>query len=227
MIKLVRIRMGPLLLGDLAPREYRFLTDREANRLRDLVEDRVARAERPELDASGKPARWMPPTEPAPPRPPKPERSGRGPKVSTFRTRAAISTVSGQCEAFTLRSRSGAAAHESGRQYRRPAHGRVFSAPNGGTPQGPARSRRGRRIRWALRRTSDRARANAAAHVNQGQDFNGPRSEGKTSKGRSWRDGAPLWPWPESQPNRRGSPSASRQDRGDCAKSRPSTRRRA
>ncbi len=79
-IKLTRIRMGPLLLGDLASREYRFLTDREANRLRELVEDRVARVERPELDASGKPARWKPPTEPAPPRPPKPERSGRGPK---------------------------------------------------------------------------------------------------------------------------------------------------
>ena len=79
-IKLTRIRMGPLLLGDLASREYRFLTDREANRLRELVEDRVARVERPELDASGKPARWKPPTEPAPPRPPKAERSGRGPK---------------------------------------------------------------------------------------------------------------------------------------------------
>ena len=79
-IKLTRIRMGPLLLGDLASREYRFLTDREANRLRELVEDRVARVERPELDASGKPARWKPPTEPAPPRPSKAERSGRGPK---------------------------------------------------------------------------------------------------------------------------------------------------
>jgi len=79
-IKLTRVRMGPLLLGDLASGAYRFLTDREANRLRELVEDRVARAERPELDASGKPVRWTPPTEPAPPRPPKPERSGRGPK---------------------------------------------------------------------------------------------------------------------------------------------------
>lgn len=79
-IKLTRVRMGPLQLGDLASGEYRFLTDREANRLRELVEDRVARAEHPQLDASGKPLRWTPPTEPAPPRPPKPERSGRGPK---------------------------------------------------------------------------------------------------------------------------------------------------
>ncbi|GAB1723510.1 MAG: hypothetical protein NTNFB01_24060 [Nitrospira sp.] len=31
-IKLTRVRMGPLLLGDLASGEYRFLTDREANR---------------------------------------------------------------------------------------------------------------------------------------------------------------------------------------------------
>ncbi len=79
-IKLVRTRMGPLLLGDLAPREYRFLTDREANRLRKLAEDRVSRVERLELDSSGHPSRWMPPTAPAPPRQPKPERSGRGAK---------------------------------------------------------------------------------------------------------------------------------------------------
>ena len=63
-IKLVRTRMGPLLLGDLAPREYRFLTDREANRLRELVEDRLSRVEHPELDASGKPTPWLPPTAP-------------------------------------------------------------------------------------------------------------------------------------------------------------------
>lgn len=40
-IKLVRIRMGPLSLGDLKPGEFRFLTDREANALRELVEERV------------------------------------------------------------------------------------------------------------------------------------------------------------------------------------------
>lgn len=41
-IKLLRIRMGPLSLGDLQPGEFRFLTDREANALRRLVEERVA-----------------------------------------------------------------------------------------------------------------------------------------------------------------------------------------
>jgi 23S rRNA pseudouridine2605 synthase len=41
-IKLMRIRMGSLLLGDLQPGEFRFLTDREANALRQLVEERVA-----------------------------------------------------------------------------------------------------------------------------------------------------------------------------------------
>ena len=41
-IKLLRIRMGPLSLGDLQPGEFRFLTDREANGLRRLVEERVA-----------------------------------------------------------------------------------------------------------------------------------------------------------------------------------------
>ncbi len=47
-IKLMRIRMGPLSLGDLAPGEFRFLTDREANALRELVEQRVASLERGE-----------------------------------------------------------------------------------------------------------------------------------------------------------------------------------
>jgi len=47
-IKLMRIRMGPLSLGDLAPGEFRFLTDREANALRELVDQRVASIERGE-----------------------------------------------------------------------------------------------------------------------------------------------------------------------------------
>ena len=44
-IKLLRIRMGSLSLGDLQPGEFRFLTDREANVLRRLVEERVASVE--------------------------------------------------------------------------------------------------------------------------------------------------------------------------------------
>lgn len=39
-IKLMRVKMGPLSLGDLASGEFRFLTDREANALRELVEQR-------------------------------------------------------------------------------------------------------------------------------------------------------------------------------------------
>ena len=46
-IKLLRIRMGSLSLGDLQPGEFRFLTDREANALRRLVEERVASIEDP------------------------------------------------------------------------------------------------------------------------------------------------------------------------------------
>jgi 23S rRNA pseudouridine2605 synthase len=45
-IKLVRVRMGPLSLDNLEPGEYRFLTDREANALRELVEERMAAVER-------------------------------------------------------------------------------------------------------------------------------------------------------------------------------------
>jgi 23S rRNA pseudouridine2605 synthase len=41
-IKLLRIRMGTLSLGDLESGEFRFLTDREANALRRLVDERVA-----------------------------------------------------------------------------------------------------------------------------------------------------------------------------------------
>jgi len=44
-IKLLRVRMGPLSLGSLEPGEFRFLTDREANSLRELVEQRVAAIE--------------------------------------------------------------------------------------------------------------------------------------------------------------------------------------
>jgi 23S rRNA pseudouridine2605 synthase len=44
-IKLLRIRMGSLSLGDLQPGEFRFLTDREANALRQLVDERVASVE--------------------------------------------------------------------------------------------------------------------------------------------------------------------------------------
>ena len=44
-IKLLRIKMGPLALGNLEPGEYRFLTDREANALRELVEQRRASVE--------------------------------------------------------------------------------------------------------------------------------------------------------------------------------------
>jgi 23S rRNA pseudouridine2605 synthase len=39
-IKLVRVKMGPLALGNLEPGEFRFLTDQEANALRSVVEQR-------------------------------------------------------------------------------------------------------------------------------------------------------------------------------------------
>jgi 23S rRNA pseudouridine2605 synthase len=39
-IRLTRVKMGPLSLGSLEPGEFRFLTDREANALRELVEQR-------------------------------------------------------------------------------------------------------------------------------------------------------------------------------------------
>jgi 23S rRNA pseudouridine2605 synthase len=47
-IKLMRIRMGSLSLGNLESGEFRFLSDREANALRELVQDRVSSVERGE-----------------------------------------------------------------------------------------------------------------------------------------------------------------------------------
>jgi 23S rRNA pseudouridine2605 synthase len=44
-IKLTRVRFGPLALGNLPPGEYRYLTDREANAVRSLVRERLARGE--------------------------------------------------------------------------------------------------------------------------------------------------------------------------------------
>jgi 23S rRNA pseudouridine2605 synthase len=44
-LKLTRIKMGPLLLGDLGAGEFRYLTDREANALRELAEHKLATEE--------------------------------------------------------------------------------------------------------------------------------------------------------------------------------------
>jgi 23S rRNA pseudouridine2605 synthase len=50
-LKLTRIKMGPLSLGDLEPGEFRYLTDREANALRELAEQKQASAEDTEKPA--------------------------------------------------------------------------------------------------------------------------------------------------------------------------------
>jgi 23S rRNA pseudouridine2605 synthase len=47
--------MGPLVLGNLGPGEFRFLTDREANALRSVVEQRRA------LEQDGKDPGTRPP----------------------------------------------------------------------------------------------------------------------------------------------------------------------
>jgi 23S rRNA pseudouridine2605 synthase len=51
-IRLTRVKMGPLALGRLGSGEFRFLTDREANALRELVEERVEMIERGEQPSS-------------------------------------------------------------------------------------------------------------------------------------------------------------------------------
>ncbi|HET9961363.1 MAG TPA: pseudouridine synthase [Nitrospiraceae bacterium] len=75
-IKLTRVRMGPLSLGDLAPGAYRFLTDREANRLREHVDERKAREAGRESTSQPKPASWAKPKR-REPRHPRSERSDR------------------------------------------------------------------------------------------------------------------------------------------------------
>lgn len=52
-LRLKRVRFGPLFLGDLRPGRYRYLTDREANALRGLVKRRVGAAKDGQV-ASGK-----------------------------------------------------------------------------------------------------------------------------------------------------------------------------
>jgi 23S rRNA pseudouridine2605 synthase len=76
-IKLLRIRMGTLSLGELQPGEFRFLTDREANALRRLVEDRVA-----SIEESAMPAPLL--------RPQKREGWARASKIKRPRGRGAI-----------------------------------------------------------------------------------------------------------------------------------------
>lgn len=76
-IKLLRIKMGPLVLGDLEPGEFRFLTDREANALRAVVEQRRA------LEQNGQ----HPVTRP--PRKPRQEGWARSKKPKRTRGRAA------------------------------------------------------------------------------------------------------------------------------------------
>lgn len=75
-IKLMRVRMGPLSLGNLASGEFRFLTDREANALRGLVEQRVTAIEEGEAPTARpkRPVRregWARPERPRKPSPKK------------------------------------------------------------------------------------------------------------------------------------------------------------
>ena len=218
-IKLVRIRMGPLLLGDLAPREYRFLTDREANRLRELVEDRVARAERPELDATGKPVRWLPPAAPAPPRPPKPERSGRGPKSQ--RSERGPRSQRSQAGGAPPRSGRGSARRpmSPGAKFRRPGKGTGFQRSQPGvTSQGPNSNPATQPI------GPDRKFQRTPPGAGSQRPRSGAKPQG-AGRGMTVRRSGPGQ---NSQQNRRGGPSASRPGQGVPArKSRHSTRRRA
>lgn len=213
-IKLTRVRMGPLLLGDLAAGEYRFLTDREANRLRELVGDRIARSERPELDASGKPVRWTPPTEPAPPRPPKPERTGRGPRSQ----RSESGTRPKQDRESRTSSRSG-----FGKTKRPMSHGAKFrrQKPVTGGKQGLKREGADSASRAA-------GTARPPQRPQGGREGRPLRSEGNSQGGR--RSAAPgrSGAGQKFQQNRRGGPSGSRPgERGPAKQSRHSTRRRA
>jgi 23S rRNA pseudouridine2605 synthase len=56
-LKLIRVKMGPLSLGNLVPGEFRFLEDWEANALRDLVEQRRTAAWKEAPKASPKQSR--------------------------------------------------------------------------------------------------------------------------------------------------------------------------
>jgi 23S rRNA pseudouridine2605 synthase len=85
-IKLTRVRMGPLSLGDVAPGTYRFLTDREANRLREHVEERRAREAGQDRASEPKPASWAKPKRRGA-RQSKAERVGRKPRQGSRQSR--------------------------------------------------------------------------------------------------------------------------------------------
>ena len=63
-LKLIRVRLGPLLLGDLPLGEHRFLTDREANALRAILQqtERKLAQQKPDHRKPGgpKPEPWKP-----------------------------------------------------------------------------------------------------------------------------------------------------------------------
>jgi 23S rRNA pseudouridine2605 synthase len=76
-LRLKRIKFGPLMLGDLPPGQFRYLTDREANALRAVVKSRAVEASAPE---SGRPRSAT--TTSLRPSAPSRLRSVRGPRVS-------------------------------------------------------------------------------------------------------------------------------------------------
>jgi len=67
-LKLKRIRFGPLALGDLLPGEFRYLTDREANTLRDIFK---YKQEQEEEGIPPRPIRPQKPVRKAPAHPPR------------------------------------------------------------------------------------------------------------------------------------------------------------
>ena len=147
----------------------------------------------------------------------------------------------------------GSTAHRTGSQYQRSAPRQVLNVPNtAGSLKGPAKvAQRGARdpaliirVPATIKRTRFSARVNpqgaagsTTPRVGQGQPPQrfqaGPRFSafpvrGKTSRGRSWRDGAPLRPWPEiSAEPTWGTIGVAPATAGPARKSRPSTRRRA
>src|SRR5687767_2747653 len=111
-LKLKRIKFGPLALGDLLPGEFRYLTDREANTLRGIFQYKQ------EQEAAGIP--------PRPIRPHKPVRRAL--------THPARSSARSAGQPIRSKGRPARSAQQPGRPARQPARGARRPAGSAGRP---------------------------------------------------------------------------------------------
>lgn len=139
-LKLKRIKFGPLALGDLLPGEFRYLTDREANTLRGIVQYKQ------EQEAAGIPPRPIRPHEPVRRTPTHPARSSARSAVQPIPSagqpqrsagqpiRSAGQRVVSARQPIRFKGRPARSAQQPGRPARQPARGPRRPTGSSGRP---------------------------------------------------------------------------------------------